>query len=119
MKVIFGKNNMENLEGKYIVLELDTFKHPIYPDGVTCYGIISADDMLLGDIPKSADMLKLHESLLNNYKKQRWEFCEQTIKHLMNFWPKGYDEFYTDLLSRITAFKETPPGDDWTPTLEK
>ena len=67
----------------------------------------------LTDFDKLAAYKKVHADLLENYRRREWTYCEHAIDYLMGKWNGELDTFYTDLLQRVIAFKQTPPAEDW------
>ena len=123
MNVVFGKNKLDEhikaMKERYIVLELDTFKGPMDSVPITCYGIISAQDLTIEKLPKAEQMAALHQNMMANFGTQNWQFCVDAIEHLMDFWPEGYSEFYQSILDRIADYTANPPGDNWKPIIIK
>ena len=116
MNIIFGKKEVEQLEEKYIVLELDTItirsSNPI-----TVYCVV--ETIPLEQFPKLEPLKKLHSELMIKYRTRNWNFCEQAIEQLMGCWGKDVDSFYDILLTRIQEFKENEPDSDWTGIIAK
>ena len=116
MNIIFGKQEVEQLEEKYIVLELDTITiRSSNPITVFCV----VETIPLEQFPKLEPLKKLHGELMTNYRACNWNFCEQAIEQLMGCWGKDVDSFYDILLTRIQEFKETEPDSDWTGIIAK
>jgi hypothetical protein len=62
---------------------------------------------------------KIHADLLDAYRKQHWNYCEQAIAGLMGRWGGGLDTFYIDLLDRVSQHKENGVPDNWTAMIIK
>ena len=111
MNIIIGKENVEPIKDKYIVLELDTItvegKEPF-----TAYCVVDSIPSLDLNVTKS--YTDLHTSLMENYRKRDWNFCEQAVEQLMGFWNKELDSFYEDINARIQDYKTNDPGPEWT-----
>lgn len=114
MNVIFGSAPPEVLE-KYIMLELDTIKVQDMP--VTAYCLV--DNLPLAEYPKLETNKQTHANLMEEYKKQNWEYCERAIDILTGAWNKEVDSFYMILRARIAEFKRNPPPADWAGVIEK
>ena len=110
MNIIFGIDEANKLQKKYIVLELDTVavqgSNPI-----TAFCVI--EKMPLNELPKADKLTQLHSDLLSNYKSRNWDFCIQALQTLMGCWDKEMDSFYDILKSRILEYKENEPDISW------
>lgn len=117
MHIIMGKENADAFQDKYTVLELDTFR--IQPAGeiVTAYAVV--EQIPIHDIPKIENMKNMHQHVIEQYRKKNWDFCEQSLEHLIGFWGRELDSFYTVLLQRIAKYKDNDPGDEWNGIVEK
>lgn len=117
MNIIIDAEQIESYREKYTVLELDTIK--ILPENrqVTAYCVV--ETIPLEELPQVESKRNLHQSLMTNYRKRDWNFCEQAIEHLIGAWNHELDSFYTDILGRIAKYKEQDPGDSWDGTIEK
>ena len=116
MNIIFGTAEVTKLQEKYIVLELDTVtirsSKPI-----TAYGVV--ENLPLEEFAKVEVFTKLHQDLMDNYRKRNWDFCIQAIDTLMGYWGKQIDSFYTVLLTRIAEYKQNEPDENWTGVIPK
>jgi hypothetical protein len=115
MHIIFGKT--KDLEEKYTVLELDTIK--ISPDspGHTAYCVI--ENIPLEEMPAVETLKNLHNSLIENYRQQQWNQCENIIGQLKGKWGGEMDSFYIELAGRIANLKIQTLDDNWTGVVEK
>lgn len=117
MNVIFGKENISNVDEKYTVLELDTVRLVPINHTVTVYCLI--ENIPLMNIPRIPEMMSLHENLMSNYRKKDWNFCIQALEHLQGFWGSEMDTFYDSLRQRIQHYSSNDPGPDWDGLIEK
>ena len=117
MNIIFGTENVANVDSKFIVLELDTIR--LLPIGkeVTAYCLV--EHVAIPDMPRIESMKDLHVNLLKNYKNRDWNFCIQSLEHLVGFWGGEVDTFYGALQGRIAEFVKQDPGDEWDPVIDK
>ena len=117
MHIIFGEEKAQVLGEKYAVLELDTFR--FMPAGIvsTAYAVI--ESIPIQDLPQLSFQKDLHKNLMENYRKQDWNFCDQAIENLVGNFGKELDSFYAELQERINNFKENNPGTDWDPFIER
>ena len=111
MNIIFDKSHLEELQNKYTVLELDTIRIESTGQQRTAYCVVENVPIL--EMAQVESFKDLHANLMDNYRKQNWNYCEQAIEHLMGKWNRELDSFYTDLLDRILNYKENSPGLDW------
>ena len=116
MNIILGKENADPLKDKYIVLELDTITIGD-SEPITAFCVLDAPPSLDPNITKS--YANLHTSLMENYHRRDWNFCEQAVEQLMGFWHKELDSFYENINTRIQQYKENDPGPDWTGFIAK
>lgn len=116
MNIILGQSQAEQLKDKHLVLELDTItignSNPI-----TAYCVV--EELPLNEIPLIEPLTKLHTSLMENYRKRDWRYCEQAIHELIGKWGNQVDTFYADLLERVTQYKQTEPDESWTGIIAK
>ena len=110
MNIIFG-TAVEQLPEHYIILELDTFRMPTSNTTETAYCIV--EKVALHEFPLVEAQKKIHSDLIQHYRRQEWQFCEDAIGGLMGKWGGELDTFYTDLLKRVLEYKFNPPAADW------
>ena len=111
MNIIFDKSHLEELQNKYTVLELDTIRIESTGQQRTAYCVVENVPIL--EMSQVESFKNLHANLIDNYRKQDWNYCEQAIEHLMGKWNRELDSFYTDILHRVLGYKAEPPGDNW------
>jgi len=111
MNIIIGEENVRNLDGRYLVLELDSFRIAGISDPIRSYALI--DSLTFSDLFQVDEDRKLHEDLLENYRSKNWEFCEVAIDQLMGKWKGDLDSFYDNLLSRLKDLKSSGVNDSW------
>lgn len=115
MHIIFG--NDQDLNEKYTVLELDTFR--IGPGGPerTAYCIV--ENIPIEEMPALETFKDLHSQLLSEYRNQNWNDCERIIAQLMGKWGGDLDSFYVELTSRIQSLKTQVLDNNWNGIIEK
>lgn len=116
MNIIFGEN-IQAIEDKYTVLELDTFQIGASGPVNTAYCVLEL--IPLEEMSLAESMVDLHHNLMQEYKKRNWNFCEQALEHLMGKWGGELDTFYQDLSARVEQFKTKDPDDSWSPVILK
>jgi len=117
MQIILGKEIADQVGDKYIVLELDTFKHD--SELKTAYAVLDAGAIPLGEMQEIPKWVEHHNKIIENYRKQNWSFCEQMIEHCQNRWGGELNSFYTDLYVRIQDLKNKELSDSWDGTLQR
>jgi hypothetical protein len=117
MYIIFGDDQVANMQEKYSVLELDNFR--IGPQGPTVKAYAVVENISIPDLPLVESWTKLHENLITYYRKKDWNFCEQAIEQLVGAWASELDSFYAEMQSRINSYKENDPGETWDWIIEK
>lgn len=115
MHIIF-KNQIQGIEEKYTILELDTFSLPDGSKHTACCVIENIPIMELSQADGNRD---LHANLIVEYGKRNWNYCEQALEHLMGKWGGEVDTFYLDLKNRIDRFKDMDLDDTWSPIIPK
>jgi hypothetical protein len=115
MNIIF-KTNATNIDEKYIVLDLDTFR---LPDGSIHTACCVVESIPVAELPMADQLKDLHVNLVRNYGQRNWNYCEQAIEQLMGKWGKEVDSFYQELMTRIQKLKTQNLDDAWTPVIAK
>jgi adenylate cyclase len=110
MHIIFGSTAQE-IPNSFTVLELDTFRMVKENRTDTAYCVV--EKIPLTELATLDAYKKIHADLVQYYRQRQWEYCENAIEGLMGKWNGELDTFYTDLLQRVIAFKQTPPAEDW------
>ena len=114
MKVIFGKQVADSLGDRMTVLELDTFFQPGLTDPITAYAVLENTSIPYQEIPVIANHQELHNTMMLEYRRRNWNYCEQALEHLVGKWGGEVDSFYEELSKRIAKLKETNLPNDWT-----
>lgn len=117
MNIILGKSARQNLGDKYIVLELDSFR--IGDEIVPSYCVLDAGNIPLNEMQELPLWQENHSKLIENYRLQNWNFCEQMIEHLQNRWAGEVNSFYHDLYARIQEHKSQDLPGDWQGYIER
>lgn len=110
MNIILGESSLSQLGDKYTVLKLDKVTMGSSAP-IQAYCVI--DVIPLDELPKTEKLKALHTSLMDEYYKRNWSFCEDAVSHLTGAWNGAMDSFYSNLLSRITTYKHTEPDTGW------
>ena len=119
MHIILGKENIDVLEldKKFTVLELDTFKLP--PNGTETTAYCVVENIPIMNLSKVESMKNLHANLLINYRKKDWNYCTQALEHLVGFWGDEVDTFYQSMRERIDQYAKDEPGPDWSWVIQR
>jgi len=116
MNIIFG-DSVNSIPDQYTVLELDTFRTVDSDKTVTAYCVV--EKLALDEFATMKSYKKIHADLIDAYRNQHWNYCEQAIAGLMGKWSGELDTFYADLLTRVSQHKETGVPSDWTAIIVK
>ena len=117
MNIILGRENIEQAQEKYTVLELDTLIINGAADPVTAYCLI--EQVPIDQIAGMDQFRDLHNNLMANYRKRNWKYCEDAIEHLRGKWGGELDSFYTEMSQRISQLRQQVLDDDWQGILDK
>lgn len=117
MNIILGRENVEQAQEKYTVLELDTLLIDDSADPVTAYCLI--ERVPIDQISTIDQFQDLHKNLMSNYRKRNWKYCEDAIEHLLGKWGGELDSFYNELYHRIQKHKTETLDPDWNGVLAK
>ena len=115
MHIIF-KSTQPDLEKKYTVLDLDTFR---FADGSEHTACCVIENIPITELPQTEELVQTHRALIENYAQQHWSLCEQAIAQLMGKWGGVMDTFYTELTVRIENFRTQKLAQDWTPVIAR
>lgn len=113
MNIIF-KSSAQGLDEKYIVLDLDTFR---LPDGSLHTACCVVENMPIAEMNQVGNLRKLHETLIQEYGRRNWDFCEQAIEQLAGKWGGELDTFYAELANRIKNLRQIDLDDSWSPII--
>jgi hypothetical protein len=116
MYIIFDNEQVDKIQEKYTVLELDTIQ---IGDAEPKVAYCVLQGIPLDDLPNLQRLKTLHENLMINYGHRGWKLCLQAIEQLQGRWGGELDSFYGELATRIAGFQQTDPGPDWTPVVQK
>lgn len=114
MYIIFG-DSVKDIPNSYTLLELDTIKLMPEQRLVPTWCVI--EKVSLEDFPVLETRKKIHGDLIEQYRKQNWEFCLRAIETLLGCWNNELDSFYVELGRRIAELMQNPPAADWDGTL--
>ena len=117
MNIVFGRDNLKSIDGKNTVLTVDSFK--INGEIVECFCLLSIEDIPLSDLPTIETQIKVHETLVTEYRNKNWSFCIDAINGLRGNFNGILDEFYDNLQARIELFVQEGIKDDWHWALDK
>jgi hypothetical protein len=115
MHIILGEQNVQEVEDKYVVLELDTFHTVSQGEPVSAFCLI--ENIPIQELPQVDQYRDLHRQLIKNYRAANWKFCEDAIEHLQGRWNGEVDSFYEMLSARIQQQKTDPISQNWDPVI--
>jgi len=116
MNIIFGADQLKQMQEKYIVLELDTF---VFPDNNTHTAYCVVESIPVTELDNMKSMVDLHTQLMSDYREREWAKCSQALSLLKGFWSGELDSFYDIVKQRVEQYSERDPGEDWTPFIHK
>jgi len=116
MNIIFG-DSVNSIPDQYTVLELDTFRATDSDKTVTAYCVV--EKLALNEFATMESYKKIHADLIDAYRNQHWNYCEQAIDGLMGRWTGELDSFYVNLLDRIRQNIQNGVPPDWTAVIVK
>jgi hypothetical protein len=117
MNIIFGLESVTALEGRYTVLELDTFVLRPTDEVVTAYCLV--ETIPIQEMPAIDNLKEQHRNLMAEYRKRNWKYCEDAIAHLTGKWGGELDSFYTELYQRVLTLKHQDLPESWTGYLDR
>lgn len=110
MNIIFG-DSVKQIPDSYIVLELDSFTTTDSDQVVPTYCLV--EKVALGDFSTMDAYKKIHADLIQAYRDQHWNYCEQAIQGLIGKWNSELDSFYQNLLERVQHLQQHGVPDSW------
>jgi hypothetical protein len=113
MYIVFGNKDIQGLDEKYLILELDTFN--ISSEIIPTYCVVDSKFINIS----SLKIKKLHENLIKNYKIGNWKFCTDAIRHLRGEFSGELDSFYDVLLERVSMLSKTHLPDAWDGVIQR
>jgi hypothetical protein len=117
MNIIFGADQIPNLDEKYVILELDTFRLPGRTEPATAYCVV--ENVGFANLHRVPEFKDLHHNLIANYRQRNWKYCEDAMQFLRGFWGGEMDTFYDELQNRIDRYKVSDPGETWDGIIDK
>lgn len=117
MNIIFGQPNLDSLDEKYVVLELDTVKIKGSDQPATAYCVL--DNIPIMELVTINRYRDLHQNLMKNYRLKNWSYCRDAIGHLHGQWGKQVDSFYENILERINKYENEDPGETWSGIIDR
>ena len=115
MHIIF-KNQAAEIEKKYTVLDLDTFR---LSDGNLHTACCVIENLPIAEMNQVNNLRELHQTLIVEYGQRNWDYCEQAIEQLAGKWGGELDTFYAELSKRIQHLKTLDLAADWSPIISK
>ena len=117
MNIIFGTDLARQVQHRHTVLELDTFNLVPTHELVTAYCLI--DSIPLEEMFSVNNLKDLHSTLIAEYKKRNWKYCEDAIAHLNDKWQGELNSFYAEIYQRIQTLKQQDLPDSWNGQIDK
>jgi hypothetical protein len=101
MHIIFDKAIAEN---HYTLLELDTFVSSDN-EAITAYCVIDSATMAAEDLFHLDARVKLHEAMMDCYKRNDYSACLAALQILKGYWKGEMGSFYDIIELRIAELK--------------
>lgn len=92
MNIIFGRPHAEMLKDRYTVLEIVNLNDPA--TDYQCYCIVDGGSIPPQQLPKLPHYIKLHETLIDNIRKQNTTVVLELARNLHRQWGGELDSFY-------------------------
>jgi len=117
MNIVLGKENIQSLQDKYTILELDSFYLPESEMPVTAYGVV--EKISIDQIATIDRFRDLHNNMMKNYRLRNWKYVEDALEHLVGQWSGEYDSFYDEMSNRVRSLKNQNLPEDWNGIFDK
>ena len=116
MNIIYGQEQVDALNNKYTVLELDTITiKSSSPIKVYCV----VENTPIDELSQVDKQKKLHAELMQHYRNRNWDFVFLAAKDLVGCWNGELDSFYQEMINRVKLFQEHEPNQAWTGIIAK
>ena len=109
MNIIIGKEKLNELDGRYVILELDIVR--VGPDEHQAYALV--DSLELGELQYLDRYRTLHNKMMTNYRGRNWDFMDQALGHLRGRWRGALDSFYDEMSRRVLDLRGQELPDTW------
>lgn len=110
MHIVFD-DAVAELGDKFMLLELDTFRDPRNGTAKTAWCVV--ENIPLEEMCVADNLRRAHQDLMQSYRDQRWEQCENAIGGLMGRWNCELDSFYEIMAQRIESLRTEILPQDW------
>ena len=111
MNIILEGNITPELKERCTLLRLDQFF--LKELDRTCTAYCALQNIPINEMSTLKNYIETHESMIDNFYKRNWNFCEQALEHLIGHWNGQLDTFYEHFSDRIKSYKESEPDDGW------
>ena len=109
MNIIIGKDKLNELDGRYVILELDIMR--VGQDQHQAYALV--DSLELGELQHLDRYRTLHNKMMSNYRARNWDFVDQALSHLRGRWRGALDSFYDEMSSRVSKLRTQDLPHTW------
>ena len=112
--VILGDATAEAVADRLAVVEIDRIQVKGKNEPVRIHALLGLEEMVADEAFQA--LKAANQTMLDRYRAQDWEQAEQALQQMtplieqLGVDLQGYVALYA---SRISHFKENPPGDDW------
>lgn len=115
MNIIFDTENINELKSSNVLLELDTFYFSKIDKTATSYCVV--ENIKIEDLVTVDQTLSLHDQMIQSYKNQQFDLCQQLIQQLLGQLGGELDSFYHELQKRIQQLSAQDLPHSWTGVL--
>lgn len=105
---IINQDHIDEIDQRYVVLELDTITDPVTEQCKTYYCVIESIPM--NEVQSVHIAADTHRRLMQAYNRQDWQFCLSAARGLKGRWNGEIDSFYTHIEDRIQSIQNKVTG---------
>ena len=109
--VVIGENTDIAVRDEFATLELDLIQVKGKTKPVRIFCLFGDHDLLKSDGFKK--LRAAHDGMMNSYRAQRWDQCQQLIDLARGLAGGRLDGLYDLYVERMTDYRANPPGVDW------
>ena len=123
MNIIFAKHkeildhnevDLDQLREQYSLVPLDKIRIGKNKEVLQSWCLIPADNAkVLDDAPHLPRLIELHETMMQNYYEQQWDYCIESAEKLLGKFGGEVDSFYEIFIERCQQNKTHGVKDNW------
>lgn len=116
MNIVFGEFS-QDLNQRYTLLELDTFRDPESGQQATAWCVV--ENIPLEDLPDLATLTNKHQAAMQSWRLRDWDQCRRLCDELRGRWNGELDSFYDVLTTRMDHMDPGSLEVDWDGTIPR